>query len=746
MAAAAFDGSAYRKEVLSSLRDRSPSEVEDLFWLAHIPRELDDDRAIRERLSAAKGFLNKELSRARQAAVASAVLKEWPRVEQALTDTPTRRALRDRLERTPDAPAPTAAPRRRQAAGSDDPVARRRRQVAANLRELARLRGEPELAEDLFALLGLPVSATPATIEERLAKIGEVNRRRRADRERSLTDELLAQARELLVVGDPRAYMAGLEADNAGGVADTLLAGDIDGAREAVAAARAAGTSDAALIAQVAAPARERAAAGGPPLATSAAGLGTWCPSCGTVNAVGAAACAGCRGDLTVQCEACRTVSPADLPRCPSCSANLDEPRSALAAVRAEREAARAAQHAPPAPVAHVTVDRTEDGAVLTWPASAESGVDAYLVERTAGGSTRVLGRTTLTTWTDSNAVVPGVSWSVRVLRGERASDPVLAGAPPKGGGSATSRSPAPGTATPAGADERGSAASRSPRPSTATPSAPEFSGLTGVRARASIPVELSWTAPPGADVVLHRTERRDDGDVERRISVDPGGYRDRQVGRGRTYVYRVSLVGDDGPAVLLELVAGSGDEVLPSASAPAAPEPAAPSAAEPAAASPAPPPPAVEPLPPEQEAAPPEPPAPQPEPAAAPPAPAPPAPQQAAEPPAPGPPPTPDPPRPPGVLIEGVRVTREGDGRTRVTWDWPTGVTEAYVAWGSTPPQTAGGQGRKVTNMRYELDGGAFLDGIPGGTHVAVFAGRRDPAGTLAWGAAHTTSRGTAP
>ena len=52
MRAAPFDGSAYRREVLTTLRERNPAEVEDLFWLAHVPREVDDDAAIAARLKA----------------------------------------------------------------------------------------------------------------------------------------------------------------------------------------------------------------------------------------------------------------------------------------------------------------------------------------------------------------------------------------------------------------------------------------------------------------------------------------------------------------------------------------------------------------------------------------------------------------------------------------------------------------------------------------------------------------------
>ena len=90
-----FDGSAYRRTVLAALRDRNPAEVEDLFWLAAVPRDADDVEA---HLKATKGFLFKERTRARQAAVAQAVLAQWPRIEATLLDPGARAALLQRLD------------------------------------------------------------------------------------------------------------------------------------------------------------------------------------------------------------------------------------------------------------------------------------------------------------------------------------------------------------------------------------------------------------------------------------------------------------------------------------------------------------------------------------------------------------------------------------------------------------------------------------------------------------------------
>ena len=222
----AFDASEYRRTVLTPLRSANPATVQDVFWLGHVPRDLDDAAEITTRLAAAKAFLHKERSRPRQADVAAAVLKEWSRVEGVLADPAARRALRARLDgHAPGAEvvgATSAAPSSGASAGASAAQdgstaagsgALRLRQVRTALDELARITGEPELAEDLFAFLGLPISATPEMVGTRVALVADANRKRRADRERSLVDELLMHSRELLVDGDPAAYRAALAGD-----------------------------------------------------------------------------------------------------------------------------------------------------------------------------------------------------------------------------------------------------------------------------------------------------------------------------------------------------------------------------------------------------------------------------------------------------------------------------------------------------------------------------------------------------
>src|SRR5690606_23847843 len=62
-------------------------------------------------------------------------------------------------------------------------------------------------------------------------------------------------------------------------------------------------------------------------------------------------------------------------------------------------------------------------------------------------------------------------------------------------------------------------------------------------------------------------------------------------------------------------------------------------------------------------------------------------------------------------------------DGGLLVTWTWPDGCTEAQVSWDGP-----GGPGQaKVTNMKYDIDGGYRLAApAPGTYEVAVVPGSR--------------------
>jgi hypothetical protein len=110
-------------------------------------------------------------------------------------------------------------------------------------------------------------------------------------------------------------------------------------------------------------------------------------------------------------------------------------------------------------------------------------------------------------------------------------------------------------------------------------------------------------------------------------------------------------------------------------------------------------------------------------------------------------PPPRPAPPpaAPSGSVSELV-LRREDDFLVTATWNWPPGTTEVFVAWDASPPAsaTSAAGGRKVTNTRYEIDGGAELDGVRPGMHLAVFSGSRSPSGQLTW--SNEATRAVAP
>ncbi|WP_458690765.1 hypothetical protein [Nocardia tengchongensis] len=81
------------------------------------------------------------------------------------------------------------------------------------------------------------------------------------------------------------------------------------------------------------------------------------------------------------------------------------------------------------------------------------------------------------------------------------------------------------------------------------------------------------------------------------------------------------------------------------------------------------------------------------------------------------------------------VRALAERDGL--LVFDWPTGITEVMVvARHDAPPvdpEDPRAQRWKVTNMRYEIEGGVRIPAeIPRPCHVAVASCRREPSGTL--------------
>ena len=477
-----------------------------------MPREADDDAAIAERLKATRGFLFKERTRARQAAVAQAVLGEWPRIEATLLDAAARGGA---------AAAARAGGRRGTGRRPSARSPRRRAATAAAARSAPRSPSWRGCAttRTSAATCSRSSACRPARrarcSRARIEKIAEVNRRRRPDRERSLTDDLLAHARKLLLEGDPAAYLAGFDDEFRDRVVDALLAGDVEAARTALGAARARGVSDAAILARLetaraarersggAAAHRRRRGGGG----AAGGGAAARAPSAQRarprhvlrglrhVASPGATTCATCQSDLQVRCESCTQLVAADLQRCSNCGALLDDPRAPLLARRAtlraetdalaagrgragrasaRRSCGRSCARTPsgrrrsagwrrsrPTPPRNVRIAIAHNEALVTW--EAVEGADAYLVERHGPQGSRVLGRTSMLEWTDGAPKDGGITWTVRALRGQNASS-------------------APVTA------DLGRAGTRSPSPTRRA-----SSDLVAIAGR---PVVLSWKAP----------------------------------------------------------------------------------------------------------------------------------------------------------------------------------------------------------------------------------------------------------
>jgi hypothetical protein len=81
-------------------------------------------------------------------------------------------------------------------------------------------------------------------------------------------------------------------------------------------------------------------------------------------------------------------------------------------------------------------------------------------------------------------------------------------------------------------------------------------------------------------------------------------------------------------------------------------------------------------------------------------------------------------------VVVDVPPVRRLRVEAGRLLWDWPAGLTEVLVVWRAdrppTRPDDPGASRRKVTNTRYEIDGGAAPP-PERPLHVAVFACTRD-------------------
>lgn len=403
-----FDPNAYRKEVLKPLLDRGEHDVSDPFAVLGLDPSVDDDDLIRERVDDVVAFWRKEQSSPRYKGLVSSLLAQQDRISALLLD-PTRRAeTRDRVQgASEEADAEAAArvdelldalerrhggiPRDRidrlraiaaregitdaqvdarladrtlLAVEDDDvePVSPAvRRQVANLLAELARLDPDHGTHTTLYGFLGLPIGAGAAEVGARREAIDARNRQRRHDRLRTVVDELVALSDTLLVSGDPRRYLAGIEADVRDhirpAVETAVLLDDKVGAAEAERLTREAVSAgidpDAArdLVIEVARSLNAPIDVGTPAeyvvcavcnatntdtapdavCTTCGAELRRDCPKCGRRTPRSAVACVACRFDLRAFDEAAEDLAGA--------AADLDAGRLGAAAERVEAAA-----------------------------------------------------------------------------------------------------------------------------------------------------------------------------------------------------------------------------------------------------------------------------------------------------------------------------------------------------------------------------------------------------------------------
>lgn len=255
-----FDANSYRKEVLKPLLDRGEHDVRDPFAVVGLDPSVDDEELIRRRMGEVVAFWRKEQASPRYKGLVSSLLKQQDLISAQLLDADRRAEARARVQGASAASDAAATarvdelldalerrhggiPRDRldrlrsiaqregiaaatvdarlegrtvidERAEAVEPIsAAQRKQVAGLLAELERLDRDAGAHRTLYGFLGLPVGAGAGAVQARREAIDARNRQRRHDRLRTVVDELLALGETLLVTGDPRRYLAGIEQD-----------------------------------------------------------------------------------------------------------------------------------------------------------------------------------------------------------------------------------------------------------------------------------------------------------------------------------------------------------------------------------------------------------------------------------------------------------------------------------------------------------------------------------------------------
>lgn len=243
-----FDGNAYRKRVLSAVDARGGPEQSDPFELYDLP--VDDalsDADVAARMEAVWAFWQKQRDHPKYRGVVTAMLAIHRDIADQMRSTQGRRWLADRtraeraardeqryavldaalarlVQRFGGVPADKVAGLRGLAAKvteAEFEVRLRRhrllsasipgpdavfRQVRDDLDELGQLDGTPPPAS-LYDLLGLPPTAAVDEVRGQRDALAARNRELRPDRRRALVDDLLAAVSALLVNADPAGYL-----------------------------------------------------------------------------------------------------------------------------------------------------------------------------------------------------------------------------------------------------------------------------------------------------------------------------------------------------------------------------------------------------------------------------------------------------------------------------------------------------------------------------------------------------------
>lgn len=258
-----FDGNSYRKRILAAVDARGGPEQSDPFEIYDLPVtdvETLSDAAVAAQIDAVWAFWQKQREHPKYRGVVTAMLaihrggiadqmrtrdgRRWL-AAQTVADRSRRdeeryaeldAAIRRLVERFGGIPEDKLDGLRRfaLAAGVDEAafaarVRRHRvvrvqrpapaasdlgvyRQVRADLEELGQLDGTAPAAS-LYDLLGLPSGADRQRVRERRDALAARNRELRPNRRRALVDDLLAAVTALLVNGDPDRYLDSVRSD-----------------------------------------------------------------------------------------------------------------------------------------------------------------------------------------------------------------------------------------------------------------------------------------------------------------------------------------------------------------------------------------------------------------------------------------------------------------------------------------------------------------------------------------------------